>query len=158
MSQVKLRKAEREDAATVLRFIERLAEYERLSHECVATEEELAGTLFGERRFAEVLLAEVDGKTVGFALYFYQYSTFKAAPTLWLEDLFVDPDHRGKGVGKALLKQLCRIAQDEGCARVEIGGCSTGTSRPSSSTSRSARDQCRTGRCTGWTRWRFSRS
>ena len=119
MDRVKLRTARREDAATILAFIERLAEYERLSHECVATEEKLARTLFGERNYAEVLLAEMDGEAVGFALYFYRYSTFKAAPTLWLEDLFVDPAQRNKGIGKALLKQLCRIAKDEGCARVE---------------------------------------
>ncbi|MCH8978056.1 MAG: GNAT family N-acetyltransferase [Armatimonadetes bacterium] len=119
MDRVRLRKATGADAATVLAFIRRLAEYEKLSHACVATEEKLARTLFGERRYAEVLLAEADGEAVGYAIYYYHYSTFNAAPSLWLEDLFVDPSHRGSGTGKALLRELCRIARDEGCERVE---------------------------------------
>lgn len=119
MTSLQLRVAEVGDTATVLSFIEKLAEYEKLSHECVATEEQLSKTLFGDRRYAEVLLAEVDGTAVGFALYFYNFSTFKAAPTLWLEDLFVDPDQRGNGIGKKLLQELCAISQREGCARIE---------------------------------------
>ena len=119
MDRVNLRKAEPNDVATVLAFIQSLAEYERLSDECVATQEKLARTLFGEHKFADVLLAEIDGEAVGFALYYYHYSTFNAAPSLWLEDLFVDPNRRGAGVGKSLLKELCRIAQGEGCERVE---------------------------------------
>lgn len=119
MPGFQIRPATRDDAGTVLAFINKLAEYEKLSHECVATEEQIAETLFGKRKYADVLLAEVDGVPVGFALYFYHYSTFRAAPTLWLEDLFVDPEQRGNGIGKALLVELCKVAQSEGCARVE---------------------------------------
>lgn len=119
MPGFRIRAAEKSDVATVHSFIHKLAVYEKLKNECFASEENLAKTLFGSRRYAEVLLAEVEGEAVGFALYFYHYSTFNASPSLWLEDLFVDPEQRGAGIGKALLQELCAIAQREGCGRVE---------------------------------------
>lgn len=107
------------DVPVILEMIRELAEYEKLSHICVATEERLRHTLFGERPAAEVLLARLDGETVGFALFFPNYSTFLAQPGIFLEDLFVKPHARGKGAGLALLKELARIAVARGCGRVE---------------------------------------
>ncbi|HEU0124337.1 MAG TPA: GNAT family N-acetyltransferase [Bryobacteraceae bacterium] len=114
-----LRAAIPADVPQILRFIQGLAEYEKLSHACQATEEGLLATLFGPRPFAEVLLAEVEGAAVGFALYFYNYSTFRAKPGIYLEDLYVLPERRGSGVGKALLQELARVAVQRGCARLE---------------------------------------
>jgi GNAT superfamily N-acetyltransferase len=107
------------DVPLLLRFIRDLAVYEKLAHEVVATEEGLRRTLFGERRYAETLLARLDGTPVGFALYFHSYSTFLGKPGLYLEDLFVDPAHRGKGIGKALLQRLAGIAVERDCGRLE---------------------------------------
>ena len=114
-----IRPATESDTALILRFIEKLAEYEKLSHEVVATEAALHASLFGEHPYAEVLLAYWGAEPVGFALFFYNYSTFLAQPGIYLEDLFVDPEHRGKGIGKALLVQLARIAMERGGGRVE---------------------------------------
>ena len=114
-----LRRAVRADVAQILRLIRALAEYEKLAHEVVATEAALADTLFGERPAAEVLLAEEGGRAVGFALFFPNYSTFLARPGIYLEDLFVEPACRGKGLGKALLKAVARIAVERGCGRLE---------------------------------------
>ena len=108
-----------EDVPTILSFIRALAEYERLAHEVEATEDLLRETLFGERRGAEVIFAVADGKEVGFALFFHNFSTFLGRPGLYLEDLFVLPEARGKGVGKALLRELARIAVARGCGRFE---------------------------------------
>lgn len=108
-----------EDVPLILRFIRALAEYERLSHELEATEELLRETLFGERKVAEVLFAVVDGVEAGFALFFHNYSTFLGRPGLYLEDLFVLPEYRGRGVGKALLQELARVALQRGCGRFE---------------------------------------
>jgi GNAT superfamily N-acetyltransferase len=116
---VSLRAATVDDTAQILAFIQGLAEYEKLSHVCVATEESLRETLFGPHPFAEVILAECGGQSVGFALFFHNYSTFRARPGIYLEDLYVLPSHRGRGVGKALLKALARIAVERGCARLE---------------------------------------
>ena len=107
------------DVPLLLRFIRDLAVYEKLAHEVVATEEGLRRTLFGERRYAEVLLARLDGMPVGFALFFHNYSTFLGKPGLYLEDLFVEPAQRGKGVGRALLQHLAAIAVERDCGRVE---------------------------------------
>jgi GNAT superfamily N-acetyltransferase len=96
-----------------------LAEYEKLSHECVATEELLRKSLFGPRPYADVLMARLDGKPVGFALFFHNYSTFLAKPGIYLEDVFVLPEHRGAGVGKALLKRVAQIARERDCGRLE---------------------------------------
>lgn len=114
-----LRSATIHDVPVILRCIRGLAEYERLAHECVATEEQLRVTLFGERPAAEVLLAHVNGEPAGFALFFHNYSTFLAQPGLYLEDLFVEPHHRGLGVGKALLSRLAALAVERHCGRLE---------------------------------------
>jgi GNAT superfamily N-acetyltransferase len=114
-----IRLASENDTGLILRFIEKLADYEKLSHEVVATDAALHESLFGERPYAEVLLAYWGAEPVGFALYFHNYSTFLAQPGIYLEDLFVDPEHRGKGIGKALLVSLARIATQRGCGRVE---------------------------------------
>ena len=107
------------DIPVILGFIRKLAEYEKLVHQMVATEEMLRETLFGTHPYAEVLLAYLSGHPVGFALFFHNYSTFLARPGIYLEDLFVDPPHRGKGVGKALLVRLAKIAVERGCGRFE---------------------------------------
>lgn len=114
-----LRPASESDVAVILRFIEKLAEYEKLSHEVVATEAGLRKYLFGGRPMAEVILAYWGGDAVGFALFFYNFSTFLARPGIYLEDLFVDVEHRGKGIGKALLTRLAQIALEQGCGRLE---------------------------------------
>lgn len=116
---LKFRSAGPEDVAIILRFIRDLAVYERLEHKVVATEGSLRETLFGERRYGEVIFAEFEGQPVGFALFFHNYSTFLAQPGIYLEDLFVDPAYRGRGIGKALLINLAAIAKARGCGRLE---------------------------------------
>jgi len=107
------------DVATILGFIRALAHYEKLDHEVVADEAALSATLFGAHPAAEVLLAELAGAPVGFALFFPSYSTFLARPGLYLEDLFVDPAARGQGIGLALMSALARIAVDRDYGRFE---------------------------------------
>jgi GNAT superfamily N-acetyltransferase len=107
------------DVPDILRLIRGLAEYEKLAHVVVATEERLRESLFGPRPAAEVVLALVDGHATGFAVFFHNYSTFRGRPGLYLEDLFVEPAHRGKGYGKALLLHLARLAVERGCERME---------------------------------------
>ncbi len=107
------------DVPLLLRFIRDLAVYEKLAHEVVATEDGLRRTLFGERPYAAALIARLDGVPAGFALYFHNYSTFLGKPGLYLEDLFVEPGQRGKGIGRALLQRLAAIALERGCGRVE---------------------------------------
>lgn len=119
MADCTVRRATREDAGLVLAFIRELAEYERLPHEVVATEDELERTLFGERPYAEVLLAFDGGAAAGFALFFHNYSTFLGRPGIYLEDLYVRPAHRGGGIGRALLARVARTAVDRGCGRLE---------------------------------------
>ena len=114
-----LRAATPADVPQILRFIRQLAEYEKLLDKCVATEAQLHATLFGPRPYAETIIAEWDGQPAGFALFFHNYSTFLAQPGLYLEDLFVDPALRGKGIGKALLERLAQLANERGCGRVE---------------------------------------
>lgn len=116
---ISIARATPNDIPSILSFIRALAEYEKLEHTVVATEEKLRETLFGEKRFAEVLIARLDGQPAGFALFFHNYSTFLAKPGLYLEDLFVLPEHRKKGVGKALLGQLARLARERDCGRIE---------------------------------------
>lgn len=118
-SDLQLRPATRDDVPLILRFIRGLAEYERLAHECVATEERLRATLFGARPAAEVQLAFLDGEPAGFALFFHNYSTFLAQPGIYLEDLFVEPRFRGRGVGRALLSRLASLAVERDCGRLE---------------------------------------
>lgn len=107
------------DVPLILEFIRGLAVYERLADRVVATEESLRRTLFGNPRFAEVLIAEDSGEPVGFALFFHNYSTFLGRPGVYLEDLFVRDEARGKGYGKALLTRLAQIAVERGCGRLE---------------------------------------
>ncbi len=107
------------DVPLILDFIRALALYERAAAEVVADEERLRETLFGESPQAKVLLALWEGVPVGFAVYFFSYSTWLARKGLYLEDLFVLPEARGKGAGKALLQRLARIAVEEGCGRLE---------------------------------------
>jgi len=116
---IQLRTATEKDVPLILAFITELAEYERLRHEVVVTEKRLRETLFGERRFAEVVLAELEGEPVGFALFFHNYSTFLGKPGLYLEDLYVRPEARGRGVGRRLLTHLAAIAKERGCGRME---------------------------------------
>ena len=116
---IQVRRATRDDVPLILRFIKGLAEYERLAHEVIATEELLARTLFGERPQAEVLIASEGGDPLGFALFFHNFSTFLGRHGLYLEDLFVWPESRGKGVGRALLAALARLALERECGRLE---------------------------------------
>lgn len=113
-----VRFAKREDVGQILEFIRRLAAYEQLEHEVVATEETLEEWLFDKEK-AEVLFAVVDGKEVGFALFFHNFSTFLGRAGIYLEDLYVEPAFRGQGIGKGLIKQLARIAVERGCGRLE---------------------------------------
>lgn len=107
------------DLPLILGFIRKLADYEKLSHQVVATEELLRETLFGARRVAEVVFAYLGDEPAGFALFFHNFSTFLGRPGIYLEDLFVERAHRGKGVGKALLTHLARLAVERGCGRFE---------------------------------------
>jgi GNAT superfamily N-acetyltransferase len=114
-----IREATESDVPLILQFIKDLAEYERMAHLVVATEEQLRSTLFGTVRLAEVLIGSEDGVPAGFAIFFHNYSTFLAQPGVYLEDLFVKPEFRGRGYGKALLIRLAQIARDRNCGRVE---------------------------------------
>ncbi len=116
--KIEFRRGQEQDTTLILRFIKELAAYEKLSEEVVATEEILRQWLFKEEK-AEVLFAMVDGKEVGFALYFYNFSTFLGRAGIYLEDLYVKQEYRGLGCGKALLKELARIAVKQGCGRLE---------------------------------------
>ena len=116
---VTIRSATPADVPLVLRLIRELAAYEKLAHEVVATEADLRATLFGENPRAEVVLASSGGEDVGFALFFHNYSTFLGRPGIYLEDLFVRPQARGKGVGRALLAHLARETVARGCGRLE---------------------------------------
>lgn len=115
----RIRPAAVEDTALVLEFIRELAHYERLSHEVVASEALLRETLFGERRVAEVVLGFLDADPVGFALFFPSFSTFLGRPGIYLEDLYVRPQVRGRGIGRALLAHVARIALERGSGRLE---------------------------------------
>ena len=114
-----IRTANESDVALILSFIRALAVYEKLEHKVVATEEMLRSTLFGNPRFAEVLIGEEDGMPIAFALFFHNYSTFLARPGIYLEDLFVKPEARGRGYGRALLARLAAITKERSCGRVE---------------------------------------
>lgn len=116
---LRIRPAVPADTPLILELIRALADYEKLLDRCVASEERLAATLFGPRAYAETLIAEWDGEPAGFALFFHNYSTFLARPGIYLEDLFVKPERRGKGIGKALLKRLAELAVERECGRVE---------------------------------------
>jgi GNAT superfamily N-acetyltransferase len=114
-----IRHAIESDVPLILWFVKELAEYEKLSHEVCATEDDFRHYLFGEKQFAEVVIGEYDSEPVGYALYFYNFSTFMGKPGLYLEDLYVKTEERGKGFGKALLAYLARLAVDQKCGRYE---------------------------------------
>lgn len=119
MKNLSIRPASEADVPVILSLIRGIAEYEKLSHEVTATESEVRESLFGARPYAECLLGCVDGEPVGFAVFFHNFSTFLAKPGLYLEDLFVRPEHRGCGLGKALIKAVAKIAVERGCGRYE---------------------------------------
>jgi GNAT superfamily N-acetyltransferase len=114
-----IREATVADVPLILTFIRALADYEKLLHEVVATEEILRETLFGNRKVAEVVIGYLDGQAVSFALFFHNFSTFLGKPGLYLEDLFVKPEARGKGIGKVMLAYLAKLAKDRDCGRLE---------------------------------------
>jgi GNAT superfamily N-acetyltransferase len=114
-----IRPATPDDLPLIAELIRALAEYEKLAHEVRFDEATLGEKLFGPRPYAEVLIGEIDGAPMGFALFFHNFSTFEGRPGIYLEDLFVRPEARGLGLGKALLAELARIAVERGCARLE---------------------------------------
>ncbi len=119
MPELEIRAATEDDVPLILSLVKELAEYERLSHQVVATEEVLRDSLFGERRVAEVLIGHHGGEPAGFALFFHNFSTFLGRPGIYLEDLYVRPRYRGMGFGKALLARLANLAKERGCGRLE---------------------------------------
>ena len=116
---LRIRSGEQPDVPLIAELIRGLARYEKLEHEVTLTEEKLDRALFGERPYAETLIAEDDGRAVAFALFFHSFSTFLAQPGIYLEDLFVVPEARGGGVGRALLEKLAETAVERGCGRLE---------------------------------------
>jgi len=116
---LEIRPARPADCALIVGLIRELAEYEKLAHEVEATAERVRDTLFVDPPAAHCVIAFLDGQPAGFAIYFFNYSTFLAKPGLYLEDLFVKPIHRGAGLGKALLLHLAKIANARGCGRME---------------------------------------
>jgi GNAT superfamily N-acetyltransferase len=116
---VRIRAAQPRDVPLLLEMVRELAAYERAADRVTGTEQMLADALFGERPVAEAILAEVDGAPAAFALYFATFSTWLCRPSIYLEDLFVRPDHRRGGVGRELLSHLARIAVERGCARLD---------------------------------------
>lgn len=119
MPAVTIRRATPDDVSTIFSLIQALSEYEKLAHEMVGTEADLQQGLFGPRPYAEAVIAEVDGSSAGFALYFYDFSTFLMKPGVYLEDLFVLPEYRRRGIATDLLKYLAAHALSKGCGRLE---------------------------------------
>jgi GNAT superfamily N-acetyltransferase len=119
MTQLSIRQATADDATLILHFIRELAIYEKAEHEVLATEETITQTIFADDSHVEALICEQDGKALGIAIYFYNYSTWLAKSGLYLEDLYVSPEHRGKGAGKLLLKKMAQIAIEKNCGRFE---------------------------------------
>jgi GNAT superfamily N-acetyltransferase len=116
---LKIERATEQDIPAIMRLVRQLAEYEKLAHDVVSSEEDFRRALFGPQRNVEALIAFADSSPVGFALYFYNFSTFLGKRGIYLEDLFVEPEYRGQGIGQALLRHLARIAKDEDCGRME---------------------------------------
>ena len=114
-----IRPAIKEDALVIFSLINELADYEHLSHEVVASVNDIRQTLFGRRPFAETLIGEVENLPVSFALFFYNYSTFLGKPGIYLEDLYVQPQHRGKGFGSKMLAYIAALARERNCGRFE---------------------------------------
>ncbi len=116
---IEIRFATVDDVPLILSFIKKLAEYQKLAHEVVATEKLLSENLFGEKKYAEVILAYVNDSPAGFALFFYNFSTFLGKPFIYLEDLYVNSEMRGQGVGVRLLSFLANLALERNCEKVE---------------------------------------
>jgi len=114
-----IREALQEDIPLILSFVRELAGYERLLHEVVATEETLRESLFGHRKVAEVIFGEINGEPASFAVFFHNYSTFLGQQGIYIEDLFVKPQMRGLGIGKAMFAYIARIAKERGCGRLD---------------------------------------
>ncbi|NND82884.1 MAG: GNAT family N-acetyltransferase [Gammaproteobacteria bacterium] len=119
MSQLLIRPAQIDDAGLIVHFVTELAIYEKAEHEVQANEQHFIDTLFCEQPRAHALICELDGQAIGFAVYFYSYSTWLGKYGIYLEDLYVSPEYRGAGGGKALLRELARIAMAEDCGRIE---------------------------------------
>ncbi|MCA9734422.1 MAG: GNAT family N-acetyltransferase [Deferribacteres bacterium] len=119
MNKFEIRKAVPDDVQVILQLINELAVFEKLEHEVVATQELLQRNLFGESHVAHALIGELDGKPVGMALYFYNFSTFLARPGIYLEDLIIRSEFRSRGFGEAMIRHLVKIASEEKCGRVE---------------------------------------
>lgn len=119
MADFSIRPAVPGDTPEILRLVRELAEYEKLAHMAAGTDALMREALFGSRPCAEALVAESGGRTVGFAIFFTTFSTFLCKPGVYLEDLFVEPGHRGHGIGKALLVRLAALAVERGCGRFE---------------------------------------
>lgn len=117
--EILFRQAVKEDIHLIFKFIKELAEFEKMSDVVIATEKSLEKNLFGEHRYAEVILAIADGKEVGFVLFFHNFSTFVGKPGLYIEDLFVRPEYRSKGLGKMLIRECARLALERDCGRME---------------------------------------
>jgi len=114
-----IRRSTVEDCALILGLIQELADYEKLSHEVVATVATLEETLFGEKSYAEVMIGEYKGEAIGYSLFFHNFSTFTGRPGIYLEDIYVKPDMRGKGCGKLMLAYIAKLAVERNCTRVE---------------------------------------
>ncbi|ROS01254.1 acetyltransferase (GNAT) family protein [Sinobacterium caligoides] len=119
MEQLTIRQAAIQDAALILHFVTELAIYEKAEHEVLATEKTIESSIFSDDSHVNALICEQAGHPVGMAIYFYNYSTWLAKPGLYLEDLYVSPEHRGNGAGKLLLKRMAKIALQKGCGRFE---------------------------------------
>lgn len=117
--KVRIEPARQQDVATICDLIKELAEFERLQDQFVATEERLRASLFSAHPYAEVLMARLNDEAVGFALFFHNYSTFRAQPGIYLEDLYIRPAYRGRGYGKALLSHIAQLAVQRNCGRFE---------------------------------------
>ena len=117
--ELTLRFAEASDADLILRLIRELAEYEKLSHDVVVDVDTIRESLFGEGAVAEAVIAEYEGDAVGFAVFFHNFSTFVGRRGMYLEDLYVNPDFRGRGIGETLLSFVAKLAKDRGCGRIE---------------------------------------
>ncbi len=116
---LRIMEATQKDLPLIVKLVRKLADYEKLSSAMVATEADFARALFGADRRARALLAFTGDEPAGFAVYFYTFSTFLGKPGIYLEDLYVEPEYRGKGIGRALLRSVAQIARDENCGRVE---------------------------------------
>src|SRR6202163_1941446 len=117
--QLKIERATERDVPAIVHLVRKLAEYEKLSHAMVSREDDFRQALFGQQRTVDALMAFADETAVGFALYFYNFSTFEGRRGIYLEDLYVEPEYRGRGIGRAMLRRLAMIAKEENCGRME---------------------------------------